>query len=134
MILTRLSGEVSIPEIEQWEKSLFDVLEKISDNEVFKIFINLFGFKAINVEAHKRYRSTIPLVLSKYGCMLDIWICLKKLTTLNYQLLEAFDVWVLHIFIRMLLKLKNTRSYMLIAVNSTLLIRTKAMPRLKNYL
>ncbi|MEQ8906543.1 hypothetical protein [Ekhidna sp.] len=67
ILLTRLSGEVTIRDIEHWERSLIEAYNQINDHEIFKIFINLFGFKAIDLEAHKRYRSTIPLVLSKYG-------------------------------------------------------------------
>ncbi|WP_370090406.1 hypothetical protein [Ekhidna sp.] len=67
MLLTKLSGDVGICEIQIWENCLKDALNQIADNSKFKMFVNLFGFKADSVEAHKYYRSIIPTTLSHYG-------------------------------------------------------------------
>ena len=67
LLLTELSGKVTIHDIERWETSLYRALDKIEDGGVFKIFVDLVGFQAINIEAHKRYRDIIPLALAEYG-------------------------------------------------------------------
>jgi hypothetical protein len=67
LIITHLSGDVDLADVERWEESLKTAFEKIEDNGVFKIFVNLHGFKATDIEAHKRYRSIIPLMLADYG-------------------------------------------------------------------
>ncbi|MBM9577904.1 hypothetical protein JWG45_12175 [Leptospira sp. 201903070] len=67
LISTTISGKVEVQDVELWEKTLLETLEKIPDNGVFKIFVNLHGFEAANLEAHKRFRTIIPKVLSDYG-------------------------------------------------------------------
>ncbi|TGL97520.1 hypothetical protein EHQ76_14625 [Leptospira barantonii] len=67
LISTRIGGKVTIRDVETWEESLKDSLAKIPDNGVFKILINLHGFEAENLEAHKRFRTVIPQILSDYG-------------------------------------------------------------------
>ncbi|MEP2671123.1 MAG: hypothetical protein ABJH04_19120 [Cyclobacteriaceae bacterium] len=67
LLITRLTGDVNIAEIVKWEKSLLNATEEIPNKSNFKIFVDLFGFKAVDIEAHKRFRSIIPLVLSQYG-------------------------------------------------------------------
>ena len=67
IIVTRLTGDVTTEEIEHWERSLSSALSQVEDNGVFKILVDLYGFKAINFEAHKRFRSIVPLTLAQYG-------------------------------------------------------------------
>jgi hypothetical protein len=67
LIRTELSGDLEIEEIKLWQRSLLHELEKIEDHGVFKIFVDLHGFTAINLEAHKYFRTIIPVVLSQYG-------------------------------------------------------------------
>lgn len=67
LIITHLSGDIDIHDVDQWQKSLYTALEQIDNNGVFKIFVNLYGFKATDIEAHKRYRGIIPLTLADYG-------------------------------------------------------------------
>ena len=64
---TRISGDATIQDITDWEQSLISALSQIPDNSAFKIFINLNGFSAIDIEAHKRFRNIIPLTLANYG-------------------------------------------------------------------
>lgn len=67
MIVTQISGDLDVAEIERWEQSFKEALRLIDDNTTFKIFVNMFGFKAVNIGAHKRFRNIIPLTLADYG-------------------------------------------------------------------
>lgn len=67
LLETTLSGEVDEQNIRTWEQSLHSEMAHIPDGSVFKILINLYGFKATNLHAHKRYREIIPLLLADYG-------------------------------------------------------------------
>ena len=66
-VVTHIRGDLEKTDIEQWEKSFKDTLDKIEDNTTFKIFVNMYGFKAVNLEVHKRFRGVIPLTLADYG-------------------------------------------------------------------
>lgn len=67
LIITTISGNLNEDEIKQWEASLHSTLDSINDNEQFKIFINLYGFTATDLQAHKRFRTIVPLTLANYG-------------------------------------------------------------------
>ena len=67
LIVTHISGEVDEADIERWETSLLDALEHLEEGGTFKILVNLHGFKAVNLNAHKRFRAIIPLTLAQYG-------------------------------------------------------------------
>ena len=67
LLITTISGDLNEDEIKQWEKSLLTALNTIADNEQFKIFINLYGFKALDMNAHKQFRTIVPLTLANYG-------------------------------------------------------------------
>ena len=67
LVVTHISGDLEKTDIEEWEKSFKETLEKIEDNSIFKIFINMYGFKAIDIDAHKRFREVVPLTLADYG-------------------------------------------------------------------
>jgi hypothetical protein len=67
LIITQITGDVTQEDISDWEKGLHNCLKKIEDNSSFKIFVNLFGFKAIDIEAHKSFRGIVPLTLADYG-------------------------------------------------------------------
>ncbi|WPP52172.1 hypothetical protein [Catalinimonas niigatensis] len=67
LVVTHISGDIEKDDIEQWEKSFKKALEQIEDNTTFKIFVNMYGFKAVNIDAHKRFRGVIPLTLADYG-------------------------------------------------------------------
>ncbi len=64
---TRISGDVSVQDIEQWEESLHFALGQIETGAEFRIMVDLFGYSPVNIEAHKRFRAVIPLTLSQYG-------------------------------------------------------------------
>lgn len=67
LIVTHISGDLEKDDIEQWERSFKDALDRIEENTAFKIFVNMHGFKAVNIDAHKRFRTIIPLTLADYG-------------------------------------------------------------------
>jgi hypothetical protein len=67
LLVTHISGDIEKPDIEKWENSLKEALDKIDDNESFKVFINMHGFTAVDIDAHKRFRGIVPLTLADYG-------------------------------------------------------------------
>lgn len=67
LVVTHISGEIEKDDIERWEKSFKGVLDQIEDGTTFKIFVNMHGFQAVNIDAHKRFRAIIPLTLADYG-------------------------------------------------------------------
>lgn len=66
LLTTHISGDIDKNDVEQWEESLKKALDQMEDNITFKIFINMHGFKAINIDVHKRFRNVIPLTLAEY--------------------------------------------------------------------
>ncbi len=67
LIVTHISGDVDKQDVEFWQQSLELALAKIEDNSSFKIFVNLFGFKAVDLETHKRFRTIVPETLARYN-------------------------------------------------------------------
>lgn len=67
LIETNLSGNIDEQDVIQWEKSLHDALALIPEGSQFKILVNLYGFKAVNIQVHKRYRDIIPMLLADYN-------------------------------------------------------------------
>ncbi|HNI90604.1 MAG TPA: hypothetical protein PKX55_20805 [Leptospiraceae bacterium] len=67
LIITELRGNVNSEDVEKWISSLYQALDQIEDNGVFKIFINLMDFQAVDLDVHKKYREIIPRPLGEYG-------------------------------------------------------------------
>lgn len=67
VLISELSGDINIDEIEKWEQSLKRLLSKMEPDSQFKIFINLHGLKAIDLVAHKRFRTIVPTILAEYN-------------------------------------------------------------------
>jgi hypothetical protein len=67
LLVTNISGYLETADVEIWEQSFKETLDQIDDNTRFKIFVNMHGFKAINMDAHKRFRAVIPTTLLEYG-------------------------------------------------------------------
>ena len=67
LLVTRISGEVQLQDVELWKNSLKVALSQVADNSVFKMLIDLHGFKAADIQAHKKFREIIPLTLSRFG-------------------------------------------------------------------
>jgi hypothetical protein len=67
LIVTSLSGDPDSNDIEEWYQTLKNAIAEIKDHSRFKIMVNLYGFKASNFEAHKKFRVIIPQTLANYG-------------------------------------------------------------------
>lgn len=67
LIITQISGDMDKEDVIRWEKSLYNALDQIEAGGTFSIFVNLHGFTAVNLDAHKHFRSIIPLTLAGYG-------------------------------------------------------------------
>lgn len=67
LIVTHISGDVDKQDVEYWQQSLEQALDKVEDHSSFKIFVNLFGFKAVDLDAHKRFRAIVPETLARYN-------------------------------------------------------------------
>lgn len=67
LLITHISGDITRAEVEYWEDTLHQALAEIPDDTSFKIFINLYGFKATDLDAHKRFRTIVPATLATYG-------------------------------------------------------------------
>ncbi|KAA0990913.1 hypothetical protein [Dyadobacter aurulentus] len=67
LIITQISGDVAKQDVLNWEQTLNAALDRVADSGVFKIFINLNGFNAVDLDVHRYFRSIIPLTLARYG-------------------------------------------------------------------
>ena len=67
LIMTQISGDIEKEDVVRWEQTLHASLDQVPHAGKFKIFINLYGFKAVDLDAHKKFRSVIPLTLAEYG-------------------------------------------------------------------
>jgi hypothetical protein len=67
LVVTHLSGEAEQTGIETWEASLQEALAQIPDDSTFRILVNIHGFQAADLEAHKTFRTIVPLTLAAYG-------------------------------------------------------------------
>jgi hypothetical protein len=67
LIITQISGDVDTQDVVDWEQTLQEALAQVADNSTFKILVNLHGFKAVNLDAHKRFRTVIPATLATCG-------------------------------------------------------------------
>ncbi len=67
LIITHISGDLEKDDVVRWEESLHKALDGIEDGGTFSIFVNLHGFTAVNLDAHKHFRTIVPLTLADYG-------------------------------------------------------------------
>ncbi len=67
LLITHISGDMDKSDVEEWELSLKNGLDKIQSDGTFRILVNLHGFKAVDFDAHKRFRAIIPSTLANYG-------------------------------------------------------------------
>lgn len=67
LIITQISGDVTKQDVLHWEQTLYTALDRVPDSAIFKIFVNLHDFHALNLDVHKYFRSIIPLTLACYG-------------------------------------------------------------------
>ncbi|RYY88425.1 MAG: hypothetical protein EOO15_09110 [Chitinophagaceae bacterium] len=67
LLVTRLTGEADLKTITAWNASLHLALAEIPDGADFRILVDIHGFKAANIEAHKAFRVVVPEALAAYG-------------------------------------------------------------------
>jgi len=67
LLITNLSGPVDREDIAIWKHMLLQAQDEIPDGSRFKMYINLYGFKAADMEAHKAMREVVPRTLARYG-------------------------------------------------------------------
>ena len=67
LVVTQLSGDIEHTDVIQWINSLETVLQLIPDHQSFKILVNLHGFKAVDIDTHKYFRTVIPETLARHG-------------------------------------------------------------------
>lgn len=67
LVITHISGDMDKEDVARWEQSLEQALTQIEDGSTFRIFVNLHGFTAVNLDAHKRFRTIVPLTLARFG-------------------------------------------------------------------
>jgi hypothetical protein len=67
LLVTVIQGDLDKEDIERWEASLDAAMEQIESGSLFKFMVNMHGFKAVDIDAHKRFRAIIPLTLAQYN-------------------------------------------------------------------
>lgn len=67
VLVTRLSGLVTLEEVEEWKEQFYQTANQIPRETTFKLFSNIHGFKAVNMDAHKSFREVIPAFLAEHG-------------------------------------------------------------------
>jgi hypothetical protein len=109
LIITQISGDVTKQDVLHWEQTLYAALDRVADSGVFKIFINLHGFNAVNVDVHKYFRNIVPLTLARYGWKLATWRCFpRRPKRWSSPGPETSNASPRHIAIRMQQKWRNT--------------------------
>jgi len=99
LIETKLSGDVNLEDISYWKKTLEQAFNKIESGSSFKILINLFGFKPIDLPTHKKYRDIIPLLLANYNWKVgyaDLFEEAKYMTFASHRDITCFAAAHVH--------------------------------------
>jgi hypothetical protein len=67
ILTSRLSGAVSVADVEQWKRSLAAAAAAIPPGRSFKRLFDLHGYEPLDLEAHKAMRTVIPMLLASHG-------------------------------------------------------------------
>lgn len=67
LLSTTLTGMTSTEDVAAWRLTLDRALEKVPDDGVFKLLVDIRGYEPANPEAHKAFRVVIPMLLADYG-------------------------------------------------------------------
>ncbi len=62
----RLSGELDKQDIENWKVEIERAVDQIPSGSRFKALINIYGFKAKDMEVHRAFRNIVPLLLANF--------------------------------------------------------------------
>jgi hypothetical protein len=67
VLISRLSGVVSVADVERWKVGLAAAVAAISDGGSFRPLSDLSGYEPAGLEAYKAMRTAIPLLLAEHG-------------------------------------------------------------------
>lgn len=67
LLTTKLSGMVNETDIQNWQQTLESAIKQIPADSSFKMLVDIYGFKAENFDAHKKFRVVLPVTLARFG-------------------------------------------------------------------
>ena len=67
LLTSRLTGTVTVDEVERWIAALDERLARIPDGTDIVLLSNLHGYEPADLDAHKRMRDVIPTRLAAMG-------------------------------------------------------------------
>ena len=66
VLISRLSGTVSVAEVEHWKAELEAAVVRIPDGAAFRLLSDLSRYEPAGLEAHKAMRTVIPGLLAAH--------------------------------------------------------------------
>lgn len=76
LLITRLTGDVSVEDVARWQAGLYQTLDQIEENSRFLLLSDLTDYAPHDMAAHKAMRTVVPLLLAAYGmrpALLDLF-------------------------------------------------------------
>jgi hypothetical protein len=67
VLISRLSGVVSVADVERWKVGLAAAIAAIPDGGSFRLLSDLSGYEPAGLDAHKAMRTVIPFLLAEHG-------------------------------------------------------------------
>ena len=67
VLISRLSGTVSVADVGRWKAELRATLAAVPDGGSFRLLSDMSGYAPAGLEAHKVMRVVIPLLLAAHG-------------------------------------------------------------------
>lgn len=67
ILRTRLTGTVTVYEVELWRRELSRAVAEIPAHSDFKLLFDLHGYEPADLAAHKAMRGVIPELLASHG-------------------------------------------------------------------
>lgn len=64
---TRLSGKVTVEDVERWKAGLAAEIRRIPDGARFRLLSDLRGFEPVDLDAHRAMREVVPRLLAAHG-------------------------------------------------------------------
>ena len=67
LISTRLSGDLHLDDVEQWQDGLQQAVSQVEDDKYFNLLADLSGYELHDMAAHRAMRGVIPQLLAAHG-------------------------------------------------------------------
>jgi hypothetical protein len=67
VIEARLTGTVTVADVERWKASLEQRIAEVPDGGAFALLVDLRGYEPADLDAHKAFRTTVPGILARHG-------------------------------------------------------------------